>query len=56
MNSFLGRAVQHRKSRKVLNYVEKHEDTLRVMWFPTAAPEFNVMKECWRQAENDLLA
>lgn len=53
---FLDKAVQHRRSRKVLNYMEKHKDTLRVLWFPTASPEFNVMEECWRQAENDLIA
>ena len=52
---FLDKAVQHRRSRKVLDYMEKHKDTLEVVWFPTASPEFNVMEECWRQTENDLL-
>lgn len=53
---FLDRATPHRRSRKVLDYMEKHKDILRVKWFPTASPEFNATEECWRQAENDLLA
>jgi len=53
---FLDKANQHYKSRKVREYMRKNRSTLRVRWFPTASPEFNVIEECWRQAEKDLLA
>ncbi len=53
---FLDKARQHYKSKKVLEYQWKNRLTLRVRWFPTASPEFNVVEECWRQVEKDLLA
>jgi len=53
---FLDKARQHYKSKKVLEYLWKNRLTIRVRWFPTASPEFNVVEECWRQAEKDLLA
>jgi len=53
---FLDRARQHHKSAKVLRYLKKSRVTLRVRWFPVGCPEFNVMEECWRQTDNDLLA
>jgi len=53
---FLDRAGQHYRSAKVLRYLQKNRATLRARWFPTGCPEFNVIEECWRQIDNDLLA
>ena len=53
---FMDRAPQHRKTRKVLNYIKENRKTIRVRWFPVGSPEFNVMEECWRQGEKDLSA
>lgn len=53
---FLDRARQHHRSTKVLQYLRRSRKTLRVRWFPVGCPEFNVMEECWRQMDNDLLA
>lgn len=52
---FLDKARQHHKSRKVLEYLRENRSTLRIRWFPTASPEFDVVEECWRQADKDLL-
>lgn len=53
---FLDRARQHYRSAKVLGYLQRSRETLRVRWFPIGCPEFNVVEECWRQIDNDLLA
>ena len=53
---YLDRAGQHSRSAKVQGYLHKSRATLRVRWFPIGCPEFNVMEECWRQTDNDLLA
>jgi transposase len=53
---FLDRARQHYRSAKVHGYLQRNRRTLRVRWFPIGSPEFNVMEECWRQLDNDLLA
>jgi len=53
---FLDRARQHHRSAKVQGYLRKSRATLRVRWFPVGSPEFNVIEECWRQIDNDLLA
>ena len=53
---FLDRAGQHYRSAKVLRYLQKNRATLRARWFPTGCPEFNVIEECWRQMDNNLLA
>jgi transposase len=52
---FLDKAVQHYKTKAVREYIRGNRDTLRVGWIPTGCPEFNVMEECWRQLEKDLL-
>ena len=52
---FLDKATQHRKTKKVLEYIRKNRATLRVRWIPTGCPEFNVMEECWRQMDKDVL-
>jgi len=52
---FLDDARPHYDSRKVRRYLRSNRSTIRVMWFPTSSPEFNVMEERWRQVEKDLL-
>ena len=52
---FMDRAAQHYQSIIVRKYFEKNKDTLRVEWFPTCSPEFNVVEECWKQGKDDLL-
>ncbi len=53
---FMDKARQHRLSRRVKEYLEKNEDTIKVIWFPNSSPEFNAVEECWRQGDKDLLA
>jgi len=53
---FLDRARQHYRSARVRAYLRKSRATLRARWFPVGCPEFNVIEECWRQMDNDLLA
>ncbi|MEM3127624.1 MAG: transposase, partial [Nitrososphaerales archaeon] len=52
---FMDKARQHYRSKIVKEYLEKNEDTIRVVWFPNASPEFSAVEECWRQGEKDLL-
>lgn len=52
---FMDKARQHHRSNIVKEYLEKNEDTIRVVWIPNACPEFNALEECWRQGEKDLL-
>ena len=52
---FLDKAAQHYKTRAVREYIRRNRHALRVRWIPTGCPEFNVMEECWRQLEKDLL-
>ncbi len=53
---FLDRARQHYRTKKVREYMRKKRETLRVRWIPVGSPAFNVMEECWRQMDNDMLA
>jgi len=53
---FLDKSKPHYNSRKVRLYLLKNRSTIRVRWFPTSSPELNVLEECWRQVEKDLLA
>jgi transposase len=53
---FLDKAPQHSRTKIVTDYLRENRKTLRVRWIPTASPEFNMMEECWRQAEKDLSA
>ncbi len=50
---FMDKARQHYRSQIVKEYLEKNEDTIRVVWFPNASPELNVVEECWRQGEKE---
>jgi hypothetical protein len=52
---FLDRARQHYRTKKVLEYIRRNRATLRVRWIPVGSPAFNVMEECWRQMDNDVL-
>lgn len=53
---FLDRAIQHKRTKIVTDYMTRNRRTLRVRWIPTASPEFDMMEECWRQGEKDLSA
>lgn len=53
---FLDRAKQHYRTKIVRECMSKNRATLRVRWIPVGSPAFNVMEECWRQIDNDLLA
>jgi len=53
---FMDKAKQHYRSQIVKEYLEENEDTIKVVWFPNSSPEFNVVEECWRQGEKDLLS
>ncbi len=50
----LDKAKQHYKSKKVLQYFDKHKQYLIPVYLPTASPEFMVLEECWNIAKNDL--
>ena len=52
---FLDKAKQHYKSKKVLQYFDKHKKNLIPVYLPTASPEFMVLEEVWHIAKNDLL-
>lgn len=52
---FLDKAKQHYKSKKVLEYLDKHKKDLIPVYLPTASPEFMVLEEIWHIAKNDLL-
>jgi transposase len=53
---FLDKAKQHYKTKIVREYMRKNRATLRVRWIPVGSPAFNVMEECWRQMDDDMLA
>ncbi len=53
---FMDKAGQHYRSKRVREYLEKSQDTIRVVWFPNSCPELNAVEECWRQGKDDLLS
>ena len=53
---FLDKAKQHYKTKIVREYMRRNRATLRVRWIPVGSPAFNVMEECWRQMDDDMLA
>lgn len=53
---FLDRAKQHYRTKKVREYIGRNRRTLRIRWIPVGSPAFNVMEECWRQMDDDMLA
>jgi len=44
---FLDKAKQHYRSKKVLQYFDKHKKDLIPIYQPTASPEFMVLEEIW---------
>jgi len=52
---FLDKAKQHYRSKKVLQYFDKHKKDLIPIYQPTASPEFMVLEEIWHIAKSDLL-
>jgi transposase len=53
---FLDKAKQHYKTKVVREYMRRNRAALRVRWIPVGSPAFNVMEECWRQMDDDMLA
>jgi transposase len=52
---FIDRAPWHKRDKRVKAYLREHRKTVRVRWFPTAAPDLNPVEECWRQGKNNCL-
>ncbi len=52
---FLDTAPPHYKSHKVRTYFEEHKNCLKLVYLPTASPEFMVLEECWNISKKDLL-
>jgi len=50
----IDRAPWH-TSTLVKAYVNENRSWLRVLYFPTNAPEMNPVEECWRQMKNDIV-
>ncbi len=53
---FIDRARQHYRSKRVREYLEENQDTVKVVWFPNSCPELNAVEECWREGKDELLA
>jgi hypothetical protein len=51
---FMDKAKQHYDTNIVTEYLKANRKTLRVRWFPTGSPEFDMLEECWREGEKDL--
>lgn len=49
---YLDRAPWHKTSKKVNQYLKKHQETIMVKWFPPKWPELNPVEECWKQGKN----
>ncbi|MDX1373819.1 MAG: transposase, partial [Nitrososphaeraceae archaeon] len=48
---FLNKAKQHYKSKKVLQYFDKHKKDLIPIYQPTASQEFILLEEIWNIAK-----
>ena len=48
------KASHQYKSKKVLKYFEENKDTLILVYFPTASPDFMVKGEIWNITKRDL--
>jgi transposase len=51
---FTDRASQH-QSKKVQEYLQENNDSIKLFYLPKGSPEFNAVEECWRQGKYDLL-
>ena len=49
----LDRAPWHR-AKKVQKYFNKHQEELKIIWFPKGCPEMNPVEECWRQSKREV--
>ena len=45
---FMDKTPWH-KSKNVKAFLEKNASCIKIIMFPTASPEFNIVEECWRQ-------
>jgi len=52
---FLGKAKQQHRSKKLLEYFDKHKKDLIPVYLPTTSPEFMVLEKIRHLAKNDLL-
>ena len=50
----IDKAPWHR-SKLVNTFLDENRSWLRVLYFPTNAPEMNPVEECWRQMKNDVV-
>ena len=51
----LDRARWH-TARFVMNYVEKHNGNIQLVFLPKTSPDANPVEECWRQTRNNVTA
>ena len=51
---FTDRARQH-QSNKVMEYLEKNKNSIRMLYLPKGSPEFNAVEECTGGRENMIL-
>ncbi|MDN5867347.1 MAG: transposase [Candidatus Nitrosocosmicus sp.] len=49
------RTTQHR-SKMVKKYLQRNMETIKLEYFPVGSPEFNAIKECWRQGKCNMLS
>ena len=49
----LDRAPWHR-AKKVQHYLNQHNHTIKIVWFPRGCPEMNPVEECWRQSKTEV--
>ncbi len=52
---FLDKATYHKKEKRVIMYLKKYRESIRVRWFPIGFPEANPVEECWRQGKDTVL-
>ncbi len=50
----IDKAPWHR-SKLVNTFLDENQSWLRILYFPTNAPEMNPVEECWRQMKNDVV-
>mgnify|MGYP001572118829 CR=1 FL=1 len=49
---FIDKATYHKKEKRVKKFFRKHQDSIKVRWFPSGFPEANPVEECWNQGED----
>jgi len=53
---FLDKSPPHYCNRHVRQWLRKNRNHVKARWFPTARPELNPVKECWRQSRDIIQA